>query len=203
MLLAGDEMGRTQGGNNNAYCQDNELSWVDWRLDEGRLRLLEFTSRLIAFRHRHPVLQRRRFFGGDQIWDSRSKDLTWLRPDGTEMSQHDWQKPWISSLGFTLGGDAIPMLDERGERLTGDSLLALLNGYHQPLEFALPAGQSGPRWFLELDTSDDQRAPGTPLSGSWEVAPRSMMVLRQPLPALAEVGAPAAEKMARIVGATP
>jgi isoamylase len=203
MLLAGDEMGRTQGGNNNAYCQDNELSWVDWTLDDRRRRLLEFTRRLIAVRHRHPVLQRRRFFVGDQIWDSRSKDLTWLRPDSTEMTQHDWQKPSLSALGFVLGGDAIPMLDERGERLTGDSLLVMLNGHHEPLTFSIPAGQGGPQWLLELDTADDERAQDTPVSGSYELAPRSLVVLRQPLTALAAQEVPPAEAVAGAVGATP
>src|SRR5687767_13454817 len=155
MLNMGDELGRTQWGNNNAYCQDNELSWVDWNLDDRRRRLLDFTRRLIALRHQQPVLQRRRFFVGDQIWDSRSKDLTWLRPDSTEMTARDWQKPTLSALAFMLGGDAIPMLGERGERLTGDSLLVLLNGHHEAKKFALPAGQGGPQWLLELDTADD------------------------------------------------
>jgi isoamylase len=202
MLLAGDEMGRTQGGNNNAYCQDNEISWVDWRLDDRRKKLLEFTCQLIALRHHQPVLQRRRFFVGDQIWASRSKDLTWLRPDGTEMRPHDWQKPWISALGFLLGGDAIPMLDERGERLIGDSLLVLLNAAGEPLKFAIPAGQGGPQWVMELDTADGDCAPGSLVSGSGELPGHSMMILRQPLPA-AEVAEPAAEAIAEVVGATP
>jgi isoamylase len=200
MLMAGDEMGRSQGGNNNAYCQDNEISWVDWRLDDRRKNLLEFTRRLIELRHQQPVLQRRRFFVGDQIWSSRSKDLTWLRPDGAEMRPHDWQKPWIAGMGFQLGGDAIPMLDERGERMTGDSLLVLLNAGGDPLKFALPVGQGGPSWFLELDTAD-AREPGTPISGSCELPGRSMLILRQPLPGAAEVTPP--EAMAELVGATP
>jgi glycogen operon protein len=203
MLLAGDEMGRTQGGNNNAYCQDNEISWVDWNLDDRRKRLLEFTRKLIALRHRQPVLQRRRFFVGDQIWSSRSKDLTWLRPDGTEMRPHDWQKPWISALGFLLGGDAIPMLDERGERMTGDSVLVLLNAAAEPLKFAIPAGQGGPKWLLELDTADEGRAPGTPVSASCELPGRSMVVLRQPLPEHVEAALPPPEAAAELAGATP
>jgi 4-alpha-glucanotransferase len=203
MLLAGDEMGRTQGGNNNAYCQDNEVSWVDWNLDDRRRRLLEFTRRLVALRHQHPVLQRRRFFVGDQIWASRSKDLTWLRPDSTEMTPHDWQKPTLSSLAFLLGGDAIPMIDERGERMTGDSLLVLLNGHHEPLKFSVPVGQAGPEWLLEIDTANDQKAAGSPVSGSCELPARSMMILRQPLPAHAQEELPPAEKVAEVEGATP
>jgi glycogen operon protein len=203
MLLAGDEMGRTQGGNNNAYCQDNEISWVDWRIDDRRQSLLEFTRKLIALRHQQPVLQRRRFFVGDQIWSSHSKDLTWLRPDGCEMRPHDWQKPWISALAFLLGGDAIPILDERGERLIGDSLLVLLNAAADPLKFTIPAGYNGPTWLLELDTADTERAPGTPISKSCELPGRSMMVLRQPLPEALALARPTAEAVAEVVGATP
>src|SRR5215475_932749 len=95
MLLGGDELGRTQRGNNNAYCQDNELSWFDWTLDERRRALLDFTRRLIELRRKHAVLRHRRFLMGDFIWDSQFKDLAWLRPDGSEMAPEDWQKPWI------------------------------------------------------------------------------------------------------------
>src|SRR4051812_38882225 len=177
MLLAGDEMGRSQRGNNNAYCQDNEISWIDWRLDDRRRRLLEFTRQLIALRHRLPVLQRRRFFVGDYIWDSRSKDLTWLRPNGTEMRVRDWQRPWVSALGFMLGGDAIPVLDERGQRTVGDGLLVLANPHHEPITFKLPSGQSGPEWLLELDTSADGGEGNPPCSGQYEVAARTLVVL--------------------------
>jgi glycogen operon protein len=184
MLLGGDEMGRTQGGNNNAYCQDNEISWIDWKFDERRRRLLEFTKRIIALRHRMPVLQRRRFFVGDYIWDSRSKDLTWLRPDGEEMTAHDWQR-LSSTLGFTLGGDAIPALDERGQRMIGDGLLVLMNAHHESVHFKLPRGEGGPEWLLEIDTSDDAKSVGTSCSGECELMGRSMLVFRQPLPAQA------------------
>src|SRR5437868_4337274 len=125
MLLAGDEMGRSQRGNNNAYCQDNEISWVDWNLDDRRRALLEFTRRLIALRQRHPALQNTRFLVGDMMWDSQFKDLAWLRPDGTEMDPEDWQKPWIASLALMLGGDAIRMTNDAGERIVGDGLLIL------------------------------------------------------------------------------
>ncbi|MGH3167168.1 MAG: glycogen debranching protein GlgX, partial [Trebonia sp.] len=123
LLLGGDEIGRTQWGNNNAYCQDNEISWFDWTLDDRRRRLLDFTRRLIKLRQQHPALQRQRFFEGDFIWESDSKDLAWLRPDGEEMTPTDWQMPWISSLAFMLGGDALPAVDERGARLVDDGLL--------------------------------------------------------------------------------
>ncbi|PTL81971.1 glycogen debranching protein GlgX [Vitiosangium sp. GDMCC 1.1324] len=180
MIVAGDEMGRTQGGNNNAYCQDNERSWVDWNLDERRRALLEFTSRLIQFRHRQPVLQRRRFFQGKHIWDSEYKDLTWFRPDGTEMSPEDWRKPFIRSLAFLLGGDAIPSPDERGQRIIGDALLVLLNAHHEPVRFTVPPPAEGSRWVIEFYTADDQRGPEEPVpAGAFELTGRSLAVFRE------------------------
>jgi glycogen operon protein len=180
MLVAGDEMGRTQKGNNNAYCQDNELSWIDWELDERRKALLEFTRRLIHFRHRQPVLQRRRFFRGERIWDSESKDLAWFRPDGTEMSAEDWQKPFVRSLAFLLGGDAIPMVDERGQRVEGHSLLVLLNAHHEPVQYTVPPPIGGGHWLLEFYTADDTRGPAEPVPpGKFELTGRSLAVFRQ------------------------
>ncbi|MDC0711330.1 glycogen debranching protein GlgX [Stigmatella sp. ncwal1] len=182
MLVAGDEMGRTQKGNNNAYCQDNELSWVNWNLDARAKALLDFSSRLIQFRHRQPVLQRRRFFQGERIWDSRSKDLTWYRPDGTEMSPEDWQKPFVRSLAFQLGGDAIPTLDERGQRIIGDGLLVLLNAHHEPVRFTIPPAADGRHWVLEFYTADDARKPEPVKAGPFELTGRSMLVLREETP---------------------
>jgi isoamylase len=180
MLVAGDEMGRTQRGNNNAYCQDNDISWLDWNLDERREALLAFTARLIQFRHRQPVLQRRRFFRGERIWDSHHRDLTWLRPDGTEMGPEDWERPFTRSLAFLLGGDAIPTLDERGQRIIGDALLVLLNAHHEPIRFAVPPPEEGKHWVLEFYTADDARGPEEPVSGdSFELLGRSLAVFRQ------------------------
>jgi glycogen operon protein len=192
MLLGGDEMGRSQRGNNNAYCQDNEISWLDWKLDDRRRQLFDFTRRLIALRRRHPVLQRRRFFEGDFVWDSESKDLAWLRPDGNEMSPLDWQKPWISTLGFKLGGDAIPMTDERGERLIDDDMLVLMNAHHEPVTFQLPA-EDGGTWLVEFDTDAPEKPAATLSSGSYEVGARSMVLLRQPQEARVSTPARAAK----------
>ena len=157
MLLAGDEFGRTQRGNNNAYCQDNEISWVDWKLDERRKSLLEFTRRLIRMRHDQPVLRRRRFFRGQHIWDSDLKDLAWFRPDGSEMTQEDWTQPFVRSLAFLLGGDAIATTDTRGNKVVGDSLLILMNANHEPVEFVLPAIEWGSDWEILVDTADGRR----------------------------------------------
>ncbi|MBI2080846.1 MAG: glycogen debranching protein GlgX [candidate division NC10 bacterium] len=152
MLLAGDEIGRTQQGNNNAYCQDNEISWVDWQLDRPRRDLLEFTRQLIRLFHRHPVLRRRQFFQGRQIRGSEVKDLSWIRPDGKEMTEEDWNNPSARCLGLRLAGDAIGEVDERGNRVTDDTLLVLVNAHHEPVSFVLPAHRRGVRWELVLET---------------------------------------------------
>ncbi|HZH02866.1 MAG TPA: glycogen debranching protein GlgX [Myxococcaceae bacterium] len=180
MIVGGDEMGRTQGGNNNAYCQDNEISWLDWNLDERRKSLLAFTARLIRFREGQPVLQRRRHFRGDYIWDSASRDLVWLRPDGSEMNSEDWQKAWLRAMAFMLGGDAIPTLDERGQRVTGDALLVLINAHHEPVNFRLPEPPPSSRWALEFDTRDGQFSTSPQDAGkNYELIGRSLAVLRQ------------------------
>ncbi|MGH8057253.1 MAG: glycogen debranching protein GlgX, partial [Candidatus Entotheonellia bacterium] len=152
MLQAGDEIGRTQQGNNNAYCQDNPLSWVDWQLDRPRRELLEFTRRLIQFRHQHPVLRRRKFFQGRRIRGSEVKDLAWFRPDGKEMTDEDWQNPYARCLGLRLAGDAIEDVDDRGNRIVDDTLLILLNAHYEPIPFVLPAHRRKVRWDLVLDT---------------------------------------------------
>ncbi|MFQ5915900.1 MAG: glycogen debranching protein GlgX, partial [Nitrospinota bacterium] len=158
MVLAGDEIGRTQRGNNNAYCQDNEISWVDWKLDEPKRELLEFTRSLIRLFHQHPVLRRRRFFQGRRIRGSEVRDLVWFRPDGAEMTEGDWINPIARCLGLRLAGDAIEEVDERGSQIVDDTLLILLNAHHEPVPFVLPARRSRGRrrsrgqWELVLDT---------------------------------------------------
>ena len=181
MLVAGDELGRTQKGNNNAYCQDNPISWVDWNLDERKKGLLEFTRRLIRMRLEQPVLQRRRFFRGQHIWDSDLKDLAWFRPDGTAMSQQDWTQPFVRSLAFLLGGDAIATTDVQGRKVVGDTLLILMNAHHEPVEFVLPAIEWGRDWEILVDTAQEAGKTGghTPAGGKLTVVDRGMMVLRR------------------------
>jgi len=185
MLLGGDEMGRTQRGNNNAYCQDNEISWVDWKLDDRRRALIDFTRKLVKLRNQHAVLQRPRFLVGDYIWDSTAKDMAWLRPDGEEMTPEDWQKPWISSMAFMLGGDALHAVDERGERLLDDSVLVLMNAYEDNVTFKLPGEGAGGTWMVQLDTADPDKAADTQCQGEYTVTGRGLVVLRQPLEAQA------------------
>jgi glycogen operon protein len=182
MILAGDEIGRTQRGNNNAYCQDNEISWLDWDLDERKKSLLEFTRRLIKMRQEQPVLKRRRFFRGQHIWDSDLKDLAWFRPDGSEMTEEDWTHPFVRSLGLLLGGDAIATTDPHGNKVVGDTLLILMNAHHEPGEFVLPAIEWGKDWEILVDTADGHGKTGVfaPAGGKLTVVDRAMMVLRRP-----------------------
>ncbi len=197
MLLGGDEIGRTQHGNNNAYCQDNELSWYHWDLDDRRKKLFDFTRRMIQLRKRHQILQQRRFFVGNYIWESQSKDLAWLRPDGVEMTPQDWQKPWIQALAMVLGGDAIPMVDERGERMLDDGVLILMNAHHEPIEFKLPAEAEGGPWLVEIDTSNPDKEADVACKETYKVGGRGLAVLRQPLDT--KVAREAAAAPARVV----
>ncbi|GKS56963.1 glycogen operon protein GlgX homolog [Nitrospira sp.] len=182
MLCGGDEIGRTQGGNNNAYCQDNEISWFDWKLDRAQRDFLEFVRALIAFRKRHPVLRRRRFFQGRHIRGSEVKDIAWFRPDGKEMTDEDWNAGYVRSLMLRLAGDAISETDEKGRPVVDDTLLMLLNAHHGPLAFTLPAHKRGVRWQPLLDTAIAPGAekPVSILKGGerYELEARSIAVLR-------------------------
>ncbi|HEY7525699.1 MAG TPA: glycogen debranching protein GlgX [Candidatus Limnocylindria bacterium] len=150
MLLGGDEMGRTQGGNNNAYAQDNPISWFDWQLADASRPLLDYTRGLIGLFRAHPVLRRRHFFQGRRIRGSRVKDLTWLAPDGSEMTDAEWNAAGVHAIGLRLAGDAIDERGPRGERIVDDTLLLLMNAGAEAVEFRLPAAPRG--WQLILDT---------------------------------------------------
>jgi isoamylase len=175
MLLSGDESGRTQGGNNNAYCQDNEISWQDWdNLDED---LLDFTRRLIALRREHPVLRRRRWFQGLPIRGS--VDLGWCKPDGAEMGDYDWDAGSAPTVGLFLNGEAITDRDRRGQRVTDDCFLLLFNAHHEPIEWTLPKVW-GEQWELIIDTSGPAQEGEALESGrALPVAGRSVVVLRR------------------------
>jgi isoamylase len=180
MLLGGDEMGRTQRGNNNAYCQDNEISWFDWEaVDEG---LLEFTSRLIAFRQSHPVFRRRRWFLGRAIHGEGVRDVGWFRPDGELMSGEDWLRGFAKSLGVFLNGDAIPSRGPEGEEVKDDSFYVLFNAHHDPLPFRLPDRPGwGDRWIKVLDTSEPVPEEGGVFEAGGEVPVqgRAVVVLKR------------------------
>jgi glycogen operon protein len=152
MLLGGDEIGRTQRGNNNGYAQDNEISWYGWELTRRDRQLLAFTRSLIRLFKQHPVLRRRRYFQGRQIRGSRVKDLTWCGPDGTEMTDEQWHAPGVRTLGLQLAGDAIDDRGPRGERVVDDTLLIILNADEKPVAFTLPNHEVAKRWEVVFDT---------------------------------------------------
>jgi isoamylase len=184
MLLAGDEFGRTQQGNNNTYCQDNELSWVDWGLAEANRDLLEFTRALVELFRQHPIFRRRKFFQGRKIRSSGVKDLTWFRPDGQEMSDEDWQEEYCRCLGLRLAGDAIEEVDQQGNRIVDDTFLLLLNAHHEPLPFSLPgAPKNAAGWELVLDTRETAASQEKRLVEGgvpFELESRSLALFRLP-----------------------
>ncbi|GAA0612748.1 glycogen debranching protein GlgX [Kribbella sandramycini] len=182
MIAHGDELGRTQGGNNNVYCQDNETAWVNWELDDIQKDQLAFTSLLVKLRNNHPVLRRRRFFHGDTGVDGLG-DLVWFTPNGTEMQNGDWTRDDARAIAVFLNGDAISEPDPRGEPVIDDSFLILLNSGHEPVDFLLPPGQYGDDWTVAADTT-------TPRGGASEephkagstvqLESRSTLVLTRP-----------------------
>jgi glycogen operon protein len=168
MLLAGDEMGRTQQGNNNGYCQDNEISWVDWSLASARQDLLQFTETLAALRRDHPVFRRRRFFRGRPSESGEGEgDIIWLTPAGQEMTQQDWAASYAKSLAVFLNGDAISEPDPRGGRISDAKFLLLFNAHSNPVTFTLPEASLAPGWEVVIDTAGKASGvPGVPGPGS-------------------------------------
>ena len=201
MLAHGDELGRTQLGNNNAYCQDNALTWIDWQLSEPQRELLEFTQRVVRIRREHPVFRRRRFFAGsaDHGGESEVGDIAWFEPDGSHMDEGSWANGFAKSLMIFLNGDAIPERDRRGEPIVDDSFLVLFNAHHEAIDFTLPPVDYGAGWLVELDTATPgavaaevvlvrrRRAPSRtarvgvfPPQSRITVHPRSIVLLRRP-----------------------
>ena len=185
MLLGGDEFGRTQQGNNNTYCQDNDINWFDWNLNAQQTDLLEFTRGLIAFRNEHPVLRRRRYFEGLFLPGADIKDLTWFKIDGTEIVDEQWADPEVRSMAMRLAGEAIDEREAEGGRISDETLLVLLNGSHDPLTFVLAeaGGASTCAWEVLMDTTrptpptptNDKRAVGS----AYDVAPRALVLFRR------------------------
>ncbi len=182
MLCAGDEMGRSQGGNNNAYAQDNEISWINWDLSERDRDLLEFTRSVTRLRHEHPIFRRRFFFRGRKGLTSEIEDITWFRPDGEGMSEEEWNTHYIRCFGMRLGGDAMVEFSEQGERVTDDSFLLLLNADPAPIPFTLPRASEDIRWEVVLNTNEPKLAPGShvlPGEETFMLEGRSLAVLRR------------------------
>jgi isoamylase len=178
MLVAGDEMGRTQLGNNNAYCHDSELSWVDWQAVD--YTLLNFVQKLILLRNEHALFRRRTYFRGRAVRDPQMKDISWLNPEGTEMSDHDWNKSFARALGVMISGRGLTERDELGRLVEDDDLLLLLNAHDETIAFTLP-GREGERWDARIDTSLEsfegkRYGRGT----TYALAGRSLVLLAKP-----------------------
>jgi isoamylase len=181
MLLGGDEIARTQRGNNNAWCQDNELSWFDWELDERGRRLFEFTKRMIALRRAHPVFHRRDFLTGEDRAGSGLPDAWWFRLDGRRMTQHDWSTG-AHRLGLFLNGEGITAPGPEGERVEDSSFLLLFNAAGEDACFTLPGRRFGAEWTLVLDTADPDADPGSRTlraQAPTDVTARSLVLLRR------------------------
>jgi isoamylase len=179
MISGGDELGRSQLGNNNAYCQDSEISWTPWENTPERRDFLDFTRRVIRVWKEHPVLRRRKFFQGRRIRGAEVLDIAWLDPSGREMTDATWSSPDVRCLGVRLNGDAIHEVDERGSRIIGDTLLLMLNAGDQPIAFTLPGTAPEERWETLLDTADPWAPPRRLRAGGrYELLPRSMAVLK-------------------------
>ncbi len=178
MLLGGDEIGRTKGGNNNTYCQDNEVSWYDWaKVDES---FLAFTRRLIRLRHHHPVLRRRRWFEGRPIWSNTIEDIEWFGPDGEHMTEPKWADPGELPLAVFLNGQAITSKGSRGQRIVDDSFLVLCNPTPNETSFVVPEHLGGVEWLVEVDTSSDPaRGSKVETCDEWHVRPWAVVLLRR------------------------
>jgi len=181
MMLGGDELSHTQQGNNNTYCQDSELSWIHWQLDEPKKTFLEFVKKVIHLGMTQPVFQRRKFFKGRALRGSNIKDISFLTPAGQEMPDADWDAGFVKCLGIRLAGDLIDDEDDRGEPIIGDTLLLLLNAHHESIPFTLPSAE-GQSWERMFDTAAPTEEPVSFSGGSqYPLRDRSVVVLRRPL----------------------
>jgi isoamylase len=182
MIVHGDELGRTQQGNNNVYCQDNELSWIDWA--QADTDLIEFTRAVSALRTAHPVFRRRRYFSGKPVGrrgDGGQPDIAWFAPDGSQMTEDDWESSFAKSIAVYLNGLGIPDLDVRGQRVTDDSFVLCFNAHYEPIEFSLPPKEFGPAWVPVIYTADTTTAgEAKPLTAGATVAvdARAVLVLQ-------------------------
>ncbi|HLH39039.1 MAG TPA: glycogen debranching protein GlgX [Bryobacteraceae bacterium] len=185
MICGGDEIDRDQKGNNNAYCQDNPLTWYDWNLSESRQSLLRFTQKLIALRRSHPNLRRRKFYQDRAIRGTPQKDIVWLRTDATEMTDEEWNAGWVRCIGMMLNGHTLQEVDESGLPVIDNSFLLLLNCHHEHIDFRVPAPPNGGTWSVVIDTNEPDLEPGStrPASGGLlRLVRQSLLLLREEEP---------------------
>jgi isoamylase len=184
MIAHGDEFGRTQQGNNNVYCQDSELSWMDWSLAEKNADLLAFVRKVTAFRKKHPLFRRRRFLKGQPVRSGdEMRDIAWLTPAGEEMTVQDWDNDFGKSIAVFLDGQALPERDRRGERVVDDSFLLCFNAHDHEVDFVVPPEDYAQQWTVELDTTDPRGDAELVVNDGDQlpVAARSVLVLRKTL----------------------
>ncbi|HYC49291.1 MAG TPA: glycogen debranching protein GlgX [Burkholderiales bacterium] len=182
MILGGDELDRTQGGNNNAYCQDNAISWYDWNLTPEKRRQLDFLVRMIRFRREHPIFHRRHFFHGRAIRGAEVKDIVWLDTDGGEMKDADWRESHARCLGVYFSGEGLTEVDERGRPLSDGSFLVLFNAHDEEIPFPLPRFYPGSRWLTVMDTAYEHglaRGVTIEAGGVYPLRERSLALLQQ------------------------
>jgi glycogen operon protein len=181
MILGGDELGRTQRGNNNAYCQDDELSWTDWNLDERRREFLDFARRIIRLRREHPVFSRRRYVRADALTPEGLKEVIWLNPEGREMSESDWQQDFARCFGVYLAGGAIERRGRRGEPIRDSNFLLLLNAHHEAIPFRVAELLIAKAWTALLDTARDDPFHVRPLAAheGYPLQGRSLALLQE------------------------
>lgn len=182
MLLGGDEIGRTQKGNNNAYCQDSEISWFNWDLVQGNEDLLDFTRELIYFRRQHPVFRRRKWFQGRAIHGASVSDITWFNLDGTQMTDEQWEVGYAKAIGVFLDGNQIPSPGPRGERISDDRFLLFFNAHYETVEFALPPEFQEKEWEVVIDTKEPRFIQEQKIYTGEQLVPvvaRSLVVLRR------------------------
>jgi glycogen operon protein len=177
MLLGGDEFGRSQGGNNNAWCQDNEISWFRW--NEADHDLIDFTRRVIRLRKDHPVFRRQSFLTGGEVRGSGLPDVWWFRPDGRRMTQKDWQNTNAHTLGVFLNGKEISERTPDGDLIEDDSFLLLFNAYGEPITFTLPTRRFGTRWTVELATGESAPTDAVAARAEVTVDGRSIVLLKR------------------------
>ncbi len=188
MLLAGDELSHTQQGNNNTYCQDNELTWLDWQLSDQERNFLEFVKQVISIRRKQPVFQRRKFFQGRSIYGTDISDITWFEPSGKPMSEEAWNAGFNQCFGMRMLGDMIGDVDERGQEIKGDSILLLINAFHEPIPFKIPSRvrRQRQRWQRLIDTALPDAEPIWVAGGkAYDLKGRSMVIFRTVPPNLA------------------
>jgi isoamylase len=180
MLLAGDELGRSQNGNNNAYCQDNEISWINWKMADKDL--LEFTRKVIELRKNHPVFRRRRWFQGLPIKGIGLEDIAWFLPEGTEMSEEHWNVDFAKSMAIFMNGQGIHSIGPKGERIVDDNFYLIFNAFHEPLSYKLPSKRYGNNWIKELDTNESEKDEQRYKALEYiKVEGRSIVLLRSPM----------------------